>query len=104
MYIIYLQVLPHFPKIIGVGQALERRVDRVYKEEKEKRPDLYALAMGYSGLLKGRKSHWLTEQDFHYVNPVSVVSFLYIYTYIIYLSISYISILYNTLNNIIVYI
>ena len=64
-------MLPHFPKIIGVGQALERRVDRVYKEEKEKRPDLYALAMGYSGQLKARKAHWMAEQDFHYVNPVS---------------------------------
>lgn len=62
--------------IIGVGQALERRVDRVHKEEKEKRPDLYALAMGYSGLLKSRKSHWLAEQDFHYVPPVSGPQFL----------------------------
>lgn len=66
-----LKVLPHYPMIIGVGQALERRVDRVHKEEKEKRPDLYALAMGYSGLLKSRKSQWLAEQDFHYVPPVS---------------------------------
>jgi len=58
--------------IIGVGQALERRVDRVHKEEKDKRPDLYALAMGYAGQLKGRKSHWLAEHAFHYVNPVSL--------------------------------
>ncbi|KAF6022557.1 THOC2 [Bugula neritina] len=67
--IVLTKVLPHFPMIIGVGQALERRVDRVHKEEKDKRPDLYALAMGYAGQLKGRKSHWLAEHAFHYVNP-----------------------------------
>lgn len=65
-----LQLLPYYPMIVGVGQALERRVDKVYKEEKDKRPDLYALAMGYAGQLKTRKSSWLAEQDFHYVAPV----------------------------------
>jgi len=68
---ISLQVLPHYPMIIGIGQALERRVDRVHKEERDKRPDLYALALGYSGLLKQRKAHWLAEQHFHYCPPVS---------------------------------
>lgn len=68
---VWSQVLPYFPMIVGVGQALERRVERIHKEEKDKRPDLYALAMGYSGLLKGRKSYWLAEHLFHYVSPVS---------------------------------
>ncbi|XP_067949225.1 THO complex subunit 2-like isoform X2 [Watersipora subatra] len=67
--IVLTKVLPHFPMIIGVGQALERRVDKVHKEEKEKRPDLYALAMGYAGQLKGRKGHWLQDHVFHYVPP-----------------------------------
>lgn len=67
------QVLPYFPMIVGVGQALERRVDRVHKEEKDKRPDLYALAMGYQGLLKGRKSHWLAEHVFHHIPPVRLL-------------------------------
>lgn len=40
------QILPHYPKILQFGQAVERRVDRLRQEEKEKRPDIYALAMG----------------------------------------------------------
>jgi hypothetical protein len=43
---ISLQILPHYPRILQFGQALERRVDRLSKDEKEKRPDIYALAMG----------------------------------------------------------
>ena len=43
---IWLQILPNYPKITQFGQALERRVDRLRQEEKEKRPDIYALAMG----------------------------------------------------------
>lgn len=30
-----------------LGQALERRVERVVEEEKDKRPDLHVLALAY---------------------------------------------------------
>jgi THO complex subunit 2 len=40
------KILPNYPKIQQFGQALERRVDRLRQEEKDKRPDIYALAMG----------------------------------------------------------
>ena len=40
------QILSHFPRIVQIGMAIERRVDKLSKEEKEKRPDLYALAIG----------------------------------------------------------
>ncbi len=40
------QILPHFPRIEKLGKPIERRVDRVIAEEKEKRQDLYILAMG----------------------------------------------------------
>jgi hypothetical protein len=33
--------------MISFAQAIERRVDNIRTEEKEKRPDLYALATGY---------------------------------------------------------
>ena len=46
--------------------ALERRVDRVCQEEKDKRPDIFALAMGYAGQFKAKKKHWLQESDFHH--------------------------------------
>ncbi len=45
--IILTKVLPHFPIMISFAQAIERRVENIRNEEKEKRPDLYALATGY---------------------------------------------------------
>ncbi|XP_064608579.1 THO complex subunit 2-like isoform X2 [Liolophura sinensis] len=63
--IILTKILPHYPKILQFGQAVERRVDRLRQEEKEKRPDIYALAMGYSGQLKAKKSSWVPENEFH---------------------------------------
>ena len=44
--IVLTKILPNYPKIQQFGQALERRVDRLRQEEKDKRPDIYALAMG----------------------------------------------------------
>ncbi|XP_070615984.1 THO complex subunit 2 isoform X1 [Erythrolamprus reginae] len=61
--IVLTKILPWYPKVVNLGQALERRVRKIYEEEKEKRPDLYALAMGYSGQLKSRKM--VPENDFH---------------------------------------
>ncbi|CAC5396379.1 THOC2 [Mytilus coruscus] len=63
--IVLTKILPNYPKITQFGQALERRVDRLRQDEKEKRPDIYALAMGYSGLLKGKKTTWVAENEFH---------------------------------------
>ncbi|KAJ6663264.1 hypothetical protein lerEdw1_010400 [Lerista edwardsae] len=67
--IVLTKILPWYPKVVNLGQALERRVDKIYKEEKEKRPDLYALAMGYSGQLKSRKHCMVPENDFHHKDP-----------------------------------
>lgn len=64
--IILTKILPYYPRIMQFGQALERRVNRIRQEEKEKRPDIYALAMGYSGQLKNKKSMWVPEHDFHF--------------------------------------
>jgi THO complex subunit 2 len=47
------------------GQALERRIERLKEEEREKRPDIYALAVGYSGQLKSKRSTWVPETEFH---------------------------------------
>ena len=43
-----VQVLGHYPKVFKLGQALERRVERVIEVEKDKRPDLYCLALAWS--------------------------------------------------------
>ncbi|KAL8617110.1 hypothetical protein ACOMHN_014280 [Nucella lapillus] len=63
--IILTKILPHFPRIVQIGMAIERRVDKLSKEEKDKRPDLYVLAIGYSGQLKMRKASWVPEANFH---------------------------------------
>ncbi|KAI4891163.1 hypothetical protein NFI96_021304 [Prochilodus magdalenae] len=69
--IVLTKILPYYPKVLNLGQALECRVHKICQEEKEKRPDLYALAMGYSGQLKSRKVHMVPENEFHYKEPVS---------------------------------
>lgn len=40
------QILPYYPKVLNLGQALERRIDKICEEEKEKRQDIYTLAVG----------------------------------------------------------
>ncbi|XP_069131332.1 THO complex subunit 2-like isoform X4 [Argopecten irradians] len=63
--IVLTKILQHYPRITQFGQALERRVDRLRQEEKDKRQDIYALAMGYSGQLKSKKTTWVQEAEFH---------------------------------------
>ncbi|KAG2464146.1 THOC2 protein, partial [Polypterus senegalus] len=64
--IVLTKILLWYPKVLNLGQALERRVHKICQEEKEKRPDLYALAMGYSGQLKSRKPFMVPENEFHH--------------------------------------
>ncbi|XP_012937232.1 THO complex subunit 2 [Aplysia californica] len=67
--IVLTKILPHFPRMTQIGMAIERRVDKLSKEEKDKRPDIYALAIGYSGQLKSKKVVWVQETDFHIKEP-----------------------------------
>uniref|UniRef100_A0A8C5WF72 THO complex subunit 2 n=1 Tax=Leptobrachium leishanense TaxID=445787 RepID=A0A8C5WF72_9ANUR len=64
--IVLTKILPWYPKVLNLGQALERRVHKICQEEKDKRPDLYALAMGYWGQLKSRKASMVPENEFHH--------------------------------------
>uniref|UniRef100_A0A3B3VA06 THO complex subunit 2 n=1 Tax=Poecilia latipinna TaxID=48699 RepID=A0A3B3VA06_9TELE len=63
--IVLTKILPCYPKVLNLGQALEARVHKICLEEKDKRPDLYALAM-YSGRLKSQKVHMVPENEFHH--------------------------------------
>lgn len=63
--IILTKLLPQFPVMISFAQAIERRVENIRNDEKEKRPDLFALATGYSGQLKARKTSFIPESEFH---------------------------------------
>ncbi|XP_077984941.1 THO complex subunit 2-like isoform X2 [Glandiceps talaboti] len=63
--IVLTKILSYYPMVQNFGQALERRVDKIRQEEKDKRPDIYALAMGYSGQLKSKKGGMMPENLFH---------------------------------------
>ncbi|CAK9291840.1 unnamed protein product [Gordionus sp. m RMFG-2023] len=69
--IVLTKILPSYPIIVNLGSALERRIDKIKNEEKDKRADLYALAVSYSGYLKHKKSKFILEQDFHIKEPAS---------------------------------
>ena len=45
--ILMTKLIPHYPRVHHLSMALEKRVTNLYEEEKEKRQDLYALAVGY---------------------------------------------------------
>lgn len=59
------KIAPYFPVIVSLGMALERRIEKIKAEEKDKRPDIYALATGYSGVLKSRKPYLVPEGEYH---------------------------------------
>jgi THO complex subunit 2 len=63
--IVLTKVLPYYPKVYHLSIALEKRVEKIMEEEKEKRADLYALAIGYAGMLKLHKQNLVPEADFH---------------------------------------
>ncbi|XP_076310399.1 THO complex subunit 2-like protein isoform X2 [Tachypleus tridentatus] len=63
--IILTKILPYFPVITNLGLALERRIEKIREDEKEKRPDLYAIATGYSGQMKAKKNSLILEHEFH---------------------------------------
>lgn len=63
--IVLTKILPFFPVMLSFAQAIKRRVDNIRTEEKEKRPDLYALATGYSGQLKAKEPSFIPESEFH---------------------------------------
>ncbi len=40
------RLLPQYPKVAHLSMALEKRVSNLHEEEKDKRQDLFALAVG----------------------------------------------------------
>lgn len=44
--IVLTKMLPFYPKVFHLSIALDKRIEKIMEEEKDKRPDLYALAIG----------------------------------------------------------
>merc|ERR1719436_1249669 len=65
--IVLTKIIQHFPAIQNLATVIEKRVEKVCEEEKEKRQDLYIKARSYQGQLISRKSKMMKESDFHVV-------------------------------------
>ncbi|CAG7823395.1 unnamed protein product [Allacma fusca] len=63
--IVLKRILPHYPKVINLANAVERWIERVRAEEKDHRQDLFALATSYIGQLKLKWSTLVAEESFH---------------------------------------
>ncbi|XP_071535376.1 THO complex subunit 2 isoform X1 [Panulirus ornatus] len=60
-------ILQHFPAITNLAAVIEKRIEKVKMEERNRRNDLYVLANSYSGRLKSAKTHLMPETEFHIV-------------------------------------
>ncbi|XP_064083683.1 THO complex subunit 2-like isoform X2 [Macrobrachium nipponense] len=60
-------ILSRFPAITNLAAVIEKRIEKVKNQEKNRRNDLYVLANSYSGRLKAAKSTLMPETDFHIV-------------------------------------
>lgn len=65
--IILMRILPYFPLLQKLSQIIEKYVDYVIEEEKNKRQDLFVLASSYIGQLKSRSNDMMKEADFHQI-------------------------------------
>merc|ERR1712228_734890 len=62
--IVLTKIIQHFPAIQNLATVIEKRVEKVCEEEKEKRQDLYIKARSYQGQLVSRKAKMMKEGDF----------------------------------------
>lgn len=67
-FIILKYIQNHFPVVNKTSQVIQKRVERVRDEEKDKRPDLQTLAASYLGILKQKREHLIEESEFHQVS------------------------------------
>ena len=49
----------------NLGEALERRVEKLHNEWNARGADLYELVRRYDGMLKMNKNDWVPEEQFH---------------------------------------
>lgn len=65
--IILTKIIPYFPVLTKLSTFLDKKIEKIRDEEKNKRQDLYTLASSYLGLLKQRVAggHMMDEKDFH---------------------------------------
>lgn len=62
-----MHIQNYFPILTKTEMIIQKRVEKVRDEEKDKRPDLQVLAASYLGILKQKSAHLIEEKDFHHV-------------------------------------
>ncbi|KAG7167870.1 THO complex subunit 2-like [Homarus americanus] len=60
-------IIQRFPAITNLAAVIEKRIEKVKVEERNRRNDLYVLANSYSGRLKAIKPNLMPETEFHIV-------------------------------------
>lgn len=63
-----MHIQNHFPVLLRTEQVIQKRVEKVRDEEKNKRQDLHVLASSYLGILKQKCSQLIPESEFHQVS------------------------------------
>ncbi|XP_046462937.1 THO complex subunit 2-like isoform X2 [Daphnia pulex] len=64
--IVLIRILPFFPVITPLVGWIDRKVEKVSSQQRDKQQDLSAMAISYSGQLKNKKTS-IPEHDFHLV-------------------------------------
>eukprot|EP00095_Tigriopus_kingsejongensis_P004528 maker-scaffold532_size145644-snap-gene-0.42 protein:Tk04528 transcript:maker-scaffold532_size145644-snap-gene-0.42-mRNA-1 annotation:"tho complex subunit 2" len=62
---VLFKILGFFPMLIPLSGVIEKRIEKVIAEEKDKRMDLCIMARSYQGQLKAKRPQMMQERDFH---------------------------------------
>lgn len=78
--IILIRIIKFFPILTRLSLIIEKKIEKVRDEEKNKRQDLYTLAISYHGQLKQRITSgcMMKESEFHQVADKEKVKVSYL--------------------------
>lgn len=68
--IVMIAIISYYPAIKHFGKGIGIKIEEVRSNEKDSRPDLYALASSYAVKLDEKRPHLIPEGDFHHVDAV----------------------------------
>ena len=63
-----MRIQAQFPVLTKLAAIIEKKVEKVREDEKNKRQDLFVLASSYIAILKSKSSQLMTESSFHQVS------------------------------------
>lgn len=66
--IVMISIIEYYPAVKHFGKGINLRIEEVRNNEKDNRPDLFALATAYAGRLDERKPNLIPESNFHNID------------------------------------